>query len=126
MKPTLATKTILVVDDDNTMRWILVSVLKRKGYVIVEAHGAHHALELLQTESVDLIISDIQMPGGDGFELIRTLRSSSVHPPLIFMSGGVELNEFDLKDLGASHFLTKPVATHDLLRAIQVVLDKAA
>lgn len=119
-------KTILVVEDDNMMRRTLVSLLKSEGYDVIDALGGHQALEILANEPIDLIVSDVQMPDGDGFLLANELRSLSLHLPLIFMSGGVVLTDLELKDLGASHFLSKPVSKHDLMNAIHSAFDEAA
>ncbi len=67
---------ILVVEDDAKLRSLFCTVLNRSGYLTVPASGGREALELLDSEYIDLIISDIMMPGMDGYELIRTLRGN--------------------------------------------------
>jgi len=66
---TSITKTLLIVDDDDTTR-VLLRFLESKGYKILEADCGNRAIEILHNESVDLIISDIEMPNGNGFELL--------------------------------------------------------
>ena len=119
-------KTILVVDDDLDYRITFIGYLKRKGYLTLEADSAPSALEVLQSQSIDLIISDIQMPKGDGFELAKGLKSFSTRPPLIFASAGVKLSEMELQHLGASCFLSKPVVGAELVLAIEQVFREAA
>ena len=73
------THLILVVEDDAKLRSLFCTVLNRSGYLTVPASGGREALELLDSEYIDLIISDIMMPGMDGYELIRTLRGKDVY-----------------------------------------------
>ncbi len=119
--------TVLLVDDDNTLRNVLGRLLSRRGYRVIEAVGARPALRIIEAESVDIIVSDIQMSDGDGFELIQKLRASeSAKPPLIFMSGGVMLSDAEIKALGAALFLQKLVSPSELLSAIAGLVSEAA
>lgn len=78
---------ILVVEDDAKLRSLFCTVLNRSGYLTVPASGGREALELLDSEYIDLIISDIMMPGMDGYELIRTLRGNGYSLPILINYG---------------------------------------
>jgi len=115
------TKTILIVDDDDSTR-LLLRFLEAKGYGILEAESGNHAIEILQTKSVDLIISDIEMPNGNGFDLLHRLHDAfSDPPPLIFVSSRADLTEAHLISLGAIRFFQKPFDRKALLRAVERV-----
>lgn len=77
---------ILVVEDDAKLRSLFCTVLNRSGYLTVPASGGREALELLDSEYIDLIISDIMMPGMDGYELIRTLRGNGYSLPILIIT----------------------------------------
>ena len=69
------TKTILTVDDSRTMRDMLMLALKDAGYRVVQAEDGVHGLEVLQAESPDIVITDINMPRMDGFGFIEGMRA---------------------------------------------------
>jgi DNA-binding response OmpR family regulator len=118
---------ILVVDDSEDLRQAFARFLESKGYEVLQARSGHQALEMLGRYSVDLIISDIEMPDGDGFTLLKDLRASiQNHPPVIFMSGNVALVESDLKEQGAAYFFSKPFNSGEVLFAISALSAKAA
>jgi len=115
--------TILVVDDDKSTRLMFARFLQAEGYQILEAESGDHALEILRAKSIDLIISDIEMANGNGFELLRKLRKVFPSPPpLIFASSKGGLNETDLEAMGAVRFLPKPVCQKELVNAIEDIL----
>lgn len=90
---------ILVVEDDAKLRSLFCTVLNRSGYLTVPASGGREALELLDSEYIDLIISDIMMPGMDGYELIRTLRGTATAFPysLLRPKNGLKTNRRDFR-----------------------------
>ncbi|MCK9409148.1 MAG: response regulator [Bacteriovoracaceae bacterium] len=119
---------ILIVDDEPDMRKIINDVLTEAGYDTYLAENGAHALELASAISPDLILSDIQMPSMNGYELLNTVK---VDPelgkvPFVFMTG-VNVGRFDLRkgmDLGADDYLTKPFSVEDLIHAVEVRLRK--
>ena len=70
---------VLVVEDDKNLRKLIVTCLKKKNYNVLEVENGEKALEVMDTNYVDIIISDIMMPHMDGYELIRELREESVN-----------------------------------------------
>ncbi len=118
--------TILVVDDNPVVSLITASLLEKNGYEVIQATSGRKALKLLETKTVDLIISDIQMPDGDGFEMLKELTKFSSYPPVILNSSGVSLSPSELVALGASYFLPKPAAHQEILKAVENLLRRAA
>ena len=81
-------KRILLVEDDNALRPLLVKLLRKNGYKVLEAADGYEAEAILNKETVDIVISDLLMPGKDGIELLMSIREKYPNLPLIAMSGG--------------------------------------
>jgi CheY-like chemotaxis protein len=111
--------TILVVDDDHSMRDLLRMHLTAAGYEVQVAEDAIAAGYIVLKSPPDLIISDIHMPHMDGFEFIAALRADKSLPeiPVIFLTAQEEGDERG-KRLGAVGYLTKPVMADKLLRIV--------
>ncbi len=117
---------IVVIDDDPWICALLKHVLEGSGHVVTEAHDGAAGTELLRRNRADLVITDIRMPGQDGWETILALRRDFPDVKIIAMSGGLD-NEtgFNLKlgeRLGAERIFTKPVESKKLLTAISQLL----
>jgi len=115
---------ILVVDDTVEVLQTLVTVLSEAGHQIITSDGAHHALELLGRESVDLIIADIYMPDGDGLDLLRNASTVSPKTPVIAMSGNFGMHNMlpAAQYMGACSTLRKPFTQAQLLEAVAAAL----
>ncbi len=116
-------KKILVVDDEPTIRDVVVALLEDEGYAVVAAPTGLRALELLPLERPDLVIMDVMMPGLDGREVFRRMRESrNGHaPPVVMMSAAVGR---DLLDPTVAAYLPKPFDLTDLLETIERVLER--
>lgn len=119
---------ILIVDDEHDMRKIINDVLTEAGYETFLAENGAHALELAAAVVPDLILSDIQMPSMNGYELLNSVKVDQVlgKIPFIFMTG-VNVGRYDLRkgmDLGADDYLTKPFSVDELLNAVEIRLRK--
>ncbi len=116
-------KKILVVDDEPTIRDVVVALLEDEGYAVVAAHTGLRALELLPLERPDLVIMDVMMPGLDGREVFRRMRESvdGHAPPVVMMSAAVGR---DFLDSTVAAFLPKPFDLTDLLDTIERVLRR--
>ena len=115
-----ADHTILVVDDDDTLRAALLWDLKRKGYQTLEAANGEIAFQLTRTHKVDMVLTDIRMPVCDGIELLKRLKHSHVDIPIVmFISGFSDLTPEEASDQGAEAVFTKPFDRKALLAAIQ-------
>nr|WP_274600113.1 response regulator [Halorhodospira abdelmalekii] len=119
----------MVVDDDETLRTMLEEMLSRDGHQVVTACNGNEALAMLQSRQPDLIITDILMPGGDGIELINTLKEQENTIPLIAMSGGRRsiTSAFNLESaslMGATATLVKPFTRDQLRQAVTGCLSR--
>ena len=117
---------ILLVDDNEDARVTVARVLEMSGHTVVQAGNAKAASALLKDLTPDLIITDIFMPEGDGFEMLNELRDREPKIPVIAMSGGGVQQGLDVLAiagrLGAKNVLYKPFARRQLLEAIAEAL----
>ena len=125
----LSRPTILVVEDEQAILEIITFFLEEEGYRVVQALNGEAALSLLEVARPNLIISDIRMPGMDGFAFCEAVRANSDFGqlPFIFLTGKDE--RADVRrgmGLGADDYLTKPFEPEELLSAVQVRLARAA
>jgi chemosensory pili system protein ChpA (sensor histidine kinase/response regulator) len=114
--------TVLVVDDSITVRRVTQRLLQREGIRVVLAQNGLEALEKLKTVRPDLILSDIEMPHMDGFDLIRAVRAdpSSADIPFIIISSRVGQKHRDIAQaLGVNHYLGKPYSEEALLALVR-------
>lgn len=113
---------ILVVDDDRLQLEMTTALLKEKGVLVEATTNSAEVAEKVGTTQYDLILTDIQMPGTDGFELVRILRSIDSPkfpiPPIIALSARPDLNEKLYTDAGFSAYLNKPFTGNQLFAAI--------
>ena len=99
---------ILLVDDETAMRGTIANILRSKGFDVVEASGGDEAFSLFkEQEDINLVVSDIRMPEGDGMELLKNIKSLK-DTPVIIMTGYSQYQTEDLLDLGAETVLNKP------------------
>ena len=106
-----ATLTVLVMEDDTAIRATLIDILELNGYGVIHATNGPDGVALAQRHRPDVILTDIAMPGLNGFEVIRTLhadeRTRSI--PIIIVSASVEPEKMRQgMDLGAEDFIVKP------------------
>ncbi len=114
--------SILVVDDEAMMRDLLEKILVREGYVVKTAGNGVEALEMLQHENFELIISDMKMPNMDGFELLKTVKQEYPSINVIIMTAyGDTYTVKDALLLGADEYITKPFKSHE----ISLVVERA-
>ena len=119
---------ILVVDDNDEVRAVVARNLLRAGYRVVQAASSRAAIAILQGQVPDLVITDIFMPDGDGFELINELRQCAPSVPILVISGGGTIAGDYLhvaSRLGATSILRKPFKRHQLLDAVHLALRAA-
>lgn len=116
-------ETILLVEDDDEVRFLLQSILKSDGYVVIEVGNAEQALEAVAAHAgpIHLVFTDLKMPGMDGRQLAETLLAHHPGMKVMFMSG---LSQEDFpatwRDLPAA-FLQKPFMPKSMLRQIRKV-----
>ncbi len=119
-------QTILVVDDESTIREVIRRYLERDGYTVVEAATGRTALEIASREKLDLIVLDLMLPGVDGLALTRQLRERGSHIPIIMLTAkGSTADRIHGLDTGADDYLAKPFSPQELMSRIRAVLRRA-
>ena len=119
-------QVILLVDDERPVRRIANIFLSRAGYVVLEAASPAEAEELFaQADAVDLLVTDVMMPGQRGPELYRRLVAHSPSLPVLFISGYAPDSSLGIQDLKSSAFLQKPFASDLLIRTVDSLLNPA-
>jgi two-component system, OmpR family, KDP operon response regulator KdpE len=114
---------ILIVDDEPPIRRFLRTSLAAQGYRIDEAADGQSALDFLRRNTVDAIVLDLGLPGMDGFEVIRHLRTSGSFTPIVVLSSrDDEVGKVKALDLGADDYVTKPFGMDELLARIRAAV----
>ena len=113
---------ILIVDDDEADRIILSTILERAGHETFLAEGGEEALRECVERTIDVVITDLQMPGVHGLELIATLRKLSPRPVIMAISGTGSDQLEKAQAVGAKTTLSKPVDPDELLSAVTRVV----
>jgi two-component system sensor histidine kinase/response regulator len=120
---------ILVTEDDAAIRATLTDILELNGFLVIAATDGLEGLAMARRENPDLILTDVAMPGMDGFELIKALRADEQTRsiPIIVLSASVEPERMRLAmDLGAEDFMVKPFTEDQVLGSIRARLEKKA
>jgi two-component system chemotaxis response regulator CheY len=118
---------ILVVDDDKTTRKLLSLFLKGKGYEVVTAENGLDAMEKLGIDSINLIVSDMNMPYMDGIELAKNLKSDQGWSSIPIIMITTEADEEDKKkafEAGVDDYLVKPANADQINDSIKKILKK--
>lgn len=111
--------TILIVDDDAAIRGMLYDLLSEK-YECNTAGMAEEALQYLEVEKYDAIVTDLAMPGLTGIELLKRVQQTDMETPVIFISGrGTEQDPEDLIELGAFAYVTKPFNLDEIEEVVE-------
>jgi len=117
---------ILVVDDSEVLRRIVVFNLVKNGYTVSEASDGEEALQKLKESTPDLVILDIMMPKMNGFEVLKVMKQDenlSKVPVIVLTAKGGENDLQEGLKLGADIFLTKPFSPGRLIEEVQRVID---
>ncbi len=125
-KSILNNLTVLVVDDEPDLREILREKLEWEGFKVIEAENGKQALEKFNANKIDMVLSDIRMPGGDGITLLDAIRKINFNsPPVILISGFSDINKEDALKRGAQSLYAKPYNLKQLYEHIlELVLPK--
>jgi DNA-binding NtrC family response regulator len=116
-------KLILIVDDEPQIREILLRGLSRNGYSILLAEDGEEAVRICDREVIDLVITDLRLPGGDGLELLDTIKTKTAHVPVMVMTGfGSVENAVEAMRRGAFDYILKPFSLDTLEERIELAL----
>jgi len=122
--PSMARHKILVVDDEDLIRWSIRQKLTKWGYSSVEADSLDSAQHAFDRDPSDLILLDVRLPDGSGLDFLRTVRERSPDTIVIMMTAyGVLADAIEALRLGAYDFVAKPLEFEELERTIQNALD---
>jgi len=120
-------RVILVVDDEEAQRKVLAGFLRKKGFEVLAAGSADEALERVSTHTVDLVLTDLRMPGGGGLELLRGLRALNPEIPVVVMTAyGTVASAVEAMKDGAADYLSKPVDLDELELIVARSLERRA
>jgi len=118
--------TVLVVDDEPIVREVVVRYLAREGHRTLEAADGESARTAIQRSEPDLVVLDIMLPGTDGLELCRWIRSESELPVIMLTARGEEADRIVGLELGADDYVTKPFSPRELAARVRSVLRRSA
>ena len=113
------TGAVLVVDDEELIRNLLVRILKREGYRVLAAESGADAIDKLKNNKVALVLSDIAMPQMDGFELLAHVKETDMSLPVILISGRSEYSREEVVASGADDFIPKPFHDTEIVARVR-------
>ncbi len=117
---------ILVAEDDVPLQQLFCRMLERSGYTTIPAADGIAALEILEQEYVDLIVSDIMMPRMDGYRLVRTLRESGNSIPILMITARDSFQDMQNGfQCGADDYMVKPINVNELVLRVNALLRRA-
>ncbi len=117
--------TILVCEDDRTYRAIVVHALEEEDHVVLEANDGREAMQILATQEVDAVVTDVQMPNIDGLAVLRAASARTPPIPVLVMTGFATIEStVEAMKLGALDYLTKPVDLHDLQIGVHQAMER--
>jgi len=117
--------TVLVVDDEPIVRDVVVRYLRRDGFATLEASDGSTARQLIETAEPQLVVLDVMLPGMDGLELCRWIRSRSALPVILLTARGEEADRIVSLELGADDYVTKPFSPRELAARVRTVLRRS-
>lgn len=125
----MSAKTVLVVEDDNDIREMLVFSLQRAGYSVMETESAEQALEKLGVMLPEIVLVDWMLPGMEGPELVRRIRKDELTmniPVIMLTARGEEADKLRGFDNGADDYITKPFSPKELLARMKALLRRSS
>src|SRR5438034_11684836 len=121
-----ASPTILLVDDEDSVRKVLAFPLERDGYAVVQAADGEEALRQFAEQPIDLVVLDIMLPRLDGLEVCKRLRATSPVPIIMLTARDDELDKVIGLELGADDYITKPFSIREFRSRVRALLRRAA
>jgi DNA-binding response OmpR family regulator len=117
--------TILLVDDEDSVRKVLTFPLEKDGYTVVQAADGEEALRQFDAASIDLVVLDIMLPRLDGLEVCKRLRATSTVPIIMLTARDDELDKVIGLELGADDYITKPFSIREFRSRVRALLRRA-
>ena len=116
--------TVLVVDDHDMVREVVIRYLEREGFEVEQATDGESALEMLDARPPDLVVLDIMLPGVDGFTVLTELRKTSQIPVILLTARSEETDRIVGLELGADDYVVKPFSPRELAARVRSVLRR--
>ncbi len=116
---------VLLIDDDRRLQELLKTFLEQNGVSVVAAGDGAVGLQLLQSGTFDAVLLDVMMPGMDGLEVVRRIRSKSSVPVLMLTARGDETDRVVGLEIGADDYVPKPFSPRELLARLRAVLRRS-
>lgn len=117
---------ILVVEDDKELRILFCTVLGKYGYNPIEAKDGHEAINILDKEYIDLIITDIMMPNMDGFTLTKTLREANYNLPILMITAKETFTDKQQGfRAGTDDYMVKPIDVNEMVLRVEALLRRS-
>lgn len=117
---------VLVIEDEETLRFTLAHNLKREGYTVLTAARGDDGLKVARESQPDLIVLDVMLPGVDGIQVCRLLRRDTSIPIIMLTALGTESDRVAGLDTGADDYMAKPFGMRELLARIRALLRRSA
>jgi two-component system response regulator ResD len=115
---------ILIIDDEEPIRFSLRGILEDEGYEVLEAATAEEGLEVADAERPDLVFLDIWLPGMDGYQVCREIRHDSDVPIIMLSAKGEVFDKVLGLELGADDYIIKPFDSKELVARVKAVLRR--
>ena len=117
---------LLIAEDDRELRQLFSHVLSRNGYTVTGVSNGQEALDAMDTDFYDMIISDIMMPVMDGYELVRQLRDVGNTTPVLMITAKDAFDDMRLGfQSGVDDYMVKPINVHEMVLRVQALLRRA-
>lgn len=118
--------SILVVEDDETLNKMICAKLKQESYCVYPAYDGEQALDLLDKEHIDLIISDIMMPNMDGYQLTKILRDAAYTIPILMITAKNSLEDMEKGfRAGTDDYMIKPISLREMVLRVKALLRRS-
>ncbi len=118
--------SILVVEDDEMLNKMICTKLKQESYLVFTAYDGEQALDLLDKEHIDLMISDIMMPKMDGYELVRELRDAAYTIPILMITAKNQIEDMEKGfRAGTDDYMIKPISMREMVLRVKALLRRA-
>lgn len=116
---------IMVVDDEEALVRLITYNLNKEGYATIPAYDGNEAWELILKDTPDLVILDLMLPGKDGLEICRDLRTHKINIPIIMLTAkDDEIDKVVGLEMGADDYVTKPFGVRELIARVRAVLRR--
>ncbi len=122
----MGTTSVLVVEDEKNLAEALKFNLERQGYDVIVEHEGHGAIQRISNDPPNLVILDVMLPGLDGFEVCRRVRTHSSVPIMMLTARGEEVDRVLGLEIGADDYITKPFSLRELQARVRALLRRGS